>query len=187
MALRIFRRKRGDTLQPGRFTADVVRGLKTKPREYSGQYQQEPSPESGVIFNPNWWRYYKSRELPELDLVVISVDCSFKSAAQNDYVSIQKWGQVGPRSYLVDCETQHLGFTATKAAVKAMQRNGRRASTILIEDKANGSAIIEELKKDPDFGAAVIAIEPEGGKESRAHAASTDVEAGNVHLPEDAH
>jgi predicted phage terminase large subunit-like protein len=184
--MRVYRRKKGDILQSQRFPWPVVIGLKTKPREWSGQYQQQPSPESGIIFNPNWWKYYKSTEMPEFELVVISVDCAFKAKTQNDFVSIQKWGMVGARSYLIDCRTEHLGFAATKAGIKAMQQHGRPASTILIEDKANGSAVIEELKSDPDFGAAVIAIEPSGGKESRAHAASTDCEAGSVYLAEDA-
>jgi predicted phage terminase large subunit-like protein len=182
---RIFRRKRGDVLQPERFTSNEIRSLRSRPREFDGQYQQEPIPQSGVIFNPNWWKYFKSAEMPEFDLVVISVDCAFKAKTQNDFVSIQKWGMVGARSYLIDCRTEHLGFAATKAGIKAMQQHGRPASTILIEDKANGSAVIEELKGDPDFGAAVIAIEPSGGKESRAHAASTDCEAGSVYLAED--
>ncbi len=47
--------------------------------------------------------------------------------------------------------------------IRVLQQDGRHASVILGEDKANGSAIIEELKAD-DFGASVIAINPEGGK-----------------------
>lgn len=184
--MRVYRRKRGDVLQPARYPLPVVLGLKMKPREWSGQYQQEPVPSAGEIFDSSWWKYYKPKAAPEFDLVVLSVDCSFRATATADYVSIQKWGQVGPRSYLLDCRTEHLGFAATKAAIRAMQQEGRPASTVLVEARANGDAIIEELKNDPDFGAAVIAIEPEGGKESRAHAASTDIEAGNVYLPEDA-
>ena len=183
---RVVERERGDVLQPERFTPAVVQGLKRTSREWAGQYQQRPAPASGIIFQPNWWRYYKSIDaLPKFDQVAISVDCAFKSAAENDYVSIQKWGAVGPRSYLLECRTEHLGYTATKVAIKAMKAHGLRANVILIEDKANGSAVIEELRRE-DLGAALIAVNPEGGKESRAFAASADVEAGNVYLPEDA-
>jgi hypothetical protein len=66
-----------------------------------------------------------------------------------------------------------------------MNAHGLRANVLLIEDKANGSAVIEELSRE-DLGASVIAVNPEGGKESRAFAASADVEAGNVYLPENA-
>src|SRR5713101_2572692 len=183
---RVVERERGDVLQPERFTPAVVEGLKRKSREWAGQYQQRPAPASGIIFQPNWWRYYRSVDpRPKFDEVAISVDCAFKSAAENDYVSIQKWGAVGPRSYLLECRTEHLGYTATKVAIKAMKAHGLRANVILIEDKANGSAVIEELRRE-DLGAALIAVNPEGGKESRAYAASADCEAGNVFLPEDA-
>ncbi len=95
----------------------------------------------------------------------LSVDCSFRATSTSDYVCLQKWGQVSSRSYLLDCRTERLGFAATKAAIKVMQREGRPASAVLIEARANGDAIIEELKADPDFGAALVAVEPEGGKE----------------------
>jgi predicted phage terminase large subunit-like protein len=184
---RIFKRRRGDTLQPGRFTPAVVSALKMKSREFDGQYQQEPSPASGRIFNPNWWRLYKTKDLPEMEMVVLSVDCSFKAKSSSDYVSILKWGMLGVRSYLMDRKCEHLGFVATVAAIKMMQKDGRPASVILIEDKANGSAVVESLQADSDFGAAVIAIDPGGAdKVARANAASTDVEAGSVYLPEDA-
>jgi predicted phage terminase large subunit-like protein len=183
---RVVERTRGEVLQPERFTPGVVEGLKKKSREWAGQYQQRPAPNSGNIFQPDWWHYYRSGDsLPNFDQVAISVDCAFKSAVHNDYVSIQKWGAVGSRSYLLDCNTEHLGYTGTKVAIKAMNAHGRRASVILIEDKANGSAVIEELRRE-DLGASVIAVNPEGGKESRAYAASSDCEAGNVFLPEDA-
>ena len=183
--VRVVKRKRGDTLMPARFPQSVVAGLKAKAREWSGQYQQDPTPETGVIFNPAWWKFYRQTSAPEMELVVLSVDCSFKSGKEHDLVSIQKWGILGARSYLIEREAEHLGYVATKSVIRSMQ-HGRPASCILIEDKANGSAIVEELKSDPDFDAAVIAVNPHGDKKSRAFAASADVEAGNVYLPEGA-
>jgi predicted RNA-binding Zn-ribbon protein involved in translation (DUF1610 family) len=52
-----------------------------------------------------------------------------------------------------------------------------------VEDKANGTAVIETLKHEIS---GIIAVEPEGGKEARAHAVSAEVEAHNVYLPETA-
>jgi len=183
---RVHHRPRGDILLPERYSLSEIQGYKSHALVWSGQYQQQPCPTSGVIFNPSWWRYYKSSDgLPSFDRVVISVDCAFKAADENDFVGIQKWGAIGPRSYLLESRTEHLGYTATKAAIKAMNNHGLQAGTILIEDKANGSAVIEELQRE-DLGPNVIAISPEGGKESRAYAASADCEAGNVYLPEDA-
>jgi predicted phage terminase large subunit-like protein len=181
---RTYRRRRGDTLQPGRFTPEVVRALRMKSREFDGQYQQEPTPATGRIFNPNWWRLYK--DLPECELIVLSVDCSFKSKSTSDFVAIHKWGTLGVRSYLIERRTERMGYIQTKAAIKDMQSRGRPASVILIESAANGVAVIEELQADPDFGASVISIEPQGDKITRANAASADVEAGSIYLPEGA-
>jgi predicted phage terminase large subunit-like protein len=182
--VRTFKRKRGDVLMPMQFPANVVSALRTKSREFDGQYQQEPTPATGRIFNPNWWRLYK--ELPECELFVLSVDCSFKSKASSDFVAIHKWGTLGIRSYLVERRTERMGYIATKMAIKEMQSRGRPASVILIESAANGIAVIEELQADPDFGASVISIEPQGDKVTRANAASADVEGGSIYLPENA-
>ena len=52
----------------------------------------------------------------------------------------------------------------------------------LIEDKANGSAIIQSLRQEI---MGIIPVEPKGGKEARVEAVSDIVEAGNVYLPRD--
>jgi predicted phage terminase large subunit-like protein len=117
---------------------------------------------------------------------VLSVDCSFKSKSTSDFVAIHKYGVLGVRSYLIERRTERMGYIQTKAAIKEMQSRGRPASVILIESAANGIAVIEELQADPDFGAAVIAVEPQGDKITRANAASADVEASSIYLPENA-
>jgi predicted phage terminase large subunit-like protein len=56
-----------------------------------------------------------------------------------------------------------------------------KAHAKLIEDKANGPAVIAMLRHEVD---GLIAVNPEGGKEARANAVSPQIEAGNVYLPE---
>lgn len=50
----------------------------------------------------------------------------------------------------------------------------------LVEDKANGPAVIQMLRREIP---GLISINPVGGKVVRAQAVSPDVEAGNVYLP----
>lgn len=192
----VFKRLKGDILQPERCPPHVLENMKSKSREWAGQEQQEPAPSGGVVFRSDWWRYYPAgKHLPAFDQVVLSVDCAFKSAQDNDYVAIQKYGITGRHRILLWRRTEHLGYIATKAAIKADVRAQKvewccdpvpAADLVLIEDKANGPAIIEELRADPKFGIAIVAIKPTSSKDSRAYAASSDVEAGNVILPEDA-
>lgn len=54
-------------------------------------------------------------------------------------------------------------------------------NAILIEDKANGSAIIDVMRKKYNN---IIAVQPQGGKESRASAIAPLFEAGSVYLPD---
>jgi predicted phage terminase large subunit-like protein len=179
-------RPKGDVLQRDRFNRGAILGFKASALEWAGQYQQEPSPLTGEIIDPQDFKYYNPyHALPEFDLVVLSVDCAFKAAKHNDFVAIQKWGFIGRQAYLLEKDTRHLGYVQTKEAIKAMLARGVPASSILIEDRANGSAVIEEMKAE-DFGASVISVEPEGSKESRAHAAATDIHAGDVFLAEGA-
>lgn len=74
-----------------------------------------------------------------------------------------------------------MGFAATCVAIRAMRAQFPRARAILIEDKANGSAVIETLRKELT---GVIAINPQGGKVARAYAVQPEHEAGNLHLPD---
>ena len=74
-----------------------------------------------------------------------------------------------------------MDYPAFKAAVKEQAARHPRASFRLIEDKANGSAVLVELRTQVP---GLTAIEPEGGKISRAWAASADQSAGNCWLPD---
>jgi predicted phage terminase large subunit-like protein len=183
---RVVERKQGELLWEARFPHDVCESLKTDKMVWAGQYQQRPAPLSGIIFNPEGWMEWDA--LPQFDEVIVSVDCAFKALEDSDFVSVQAWGFIGPRSYLLARKTERMGYTATKMAIRSMlaDLNIRklRPSAVIIEDKANGSAVIEELSRET-LGCSVLAIEPEGGKIARAWACSADVEAHNVFLPKD--
>jgi predicted phage terminase large subunit-like protein len=193
---RIVERKKGSALQPERNTPEVLGALKKKSLVWACQYQQEPGPSTGILFQPKWWSYFqKNTPLPSFDIVALSVDCTFKDLDSSDYVAIQKWGGIGARSYLLDSVMEKLDFVGTKAFIKSMvpaQKVGwhlqelPKATHVLIEGTANGPAVISALKAENYEGAVVIEITPDGGKMSRAYGAQGDAEAGNVYLPEDA-
>ena len=54
------------------------------------------------------------------------------------------------------------------------------ANAKIVEDKANGPAIVDTLKKELT---GIIAISPQGSKIARAQAHAPDLEAGNFWLP----
>jgi predicted phage terminase large subunit-like protein len=73
-----------------------------------------------------------------------------------------------------------MDFPGTLTAVRAMTARWPLARAKLVEDKANGTAVVASLKKEIP---GLIAVDPQGGKVSRVVAVSPDVEAGNVYLP----
>lgn len=68
----------------------------------------------------------------------------------------------------------------TMLAFRNMFKKWPKSSRILVEDKANGSAVIQMMKHEIS---GLIPVNPEGGKEARAYAASAEIESGNVYLP----
>ena len=71
-------------------------------------------------------------------------------------------------------------FTDTLTAFQALVAKWPQANRKLVEDKANGTAVIDSLKsKIPG----IVPVTPHESKYARANAVSPFVEAGNVWLP----
>jgi predicted phage terminase large subunit-like protein len=148
--------------------------------QWSALYQQRPSPLGGGIFKRNDWQYYLQAPAA-FDDMLQSWDCAFKDKGSSDYVVGQVWGVKGSDKYLLDQVRDHLSFGATVNAIRVLSAKWPKAHTKLVEDKANGTAVIDTLKHEIS---GLIPVQPEGGKEARAHAVSCEVEAHNVYLPQ---
>lgn len=187
---RVVERTAGDVLQPQRFTASVVENLKRNSREWNGQYLQSPTIEQGGIIKRIWWKFYVRPGDPrpegclvlpdQFEEMAQSWDLSFKDSKTSDYVCGGVWGRVGAMKYLLDIFWERADFVATKKAVISMTARWPDAYAKWVEDKANGPAILAELKTEIS---GLISVEPQGSKEARLHAAAPDVESGNVVLP----
>ena len=86
----------------------------------------------------------------------------------------------GADIYLVDRVKAQLSFPDTLAAIRQTCRQYSSARTILVEDTANGPAVIDTLRHEIP---GIIAVQPQGDKVQRATACAPRVEAGNVYLP----
>lgn len=168
-------------MQPERIGEAEAAPLERQLGEYHrlAQLQQRPKHRGGVIFKRSDYRFWTV--LPVIDYWLMSVDCTFKDGQTNDHVAVQAWGLSGPRKILVKRIKERMSFSATCMAVRTMHASLPDCMAVLIEDKANGSAVIETLSKEV---AGVIAINPDGGKAARAYAMQPDHEAGNVWLPD---
>ena len=177
---RTFRRAPGDLLWSARDGREELAMQKRLlgSAGYSAQYQQRPVPAGGLIFNPTWLRSHD--ELPPMDEYLQSWDMSYKDTPGGSYVVGLVAGRKGPNVYLIARVKGQWAFTETIRQVEALCRRYPQATTILIEDAANGPAIIDVLSQK---FSGVIAVTPQGSKVARAQAVQPMLEAGNVSLP----
>lgn len=179
-----WRSEEGELLWPQMVTQEVLDSLKVDlgARVYAGQYQQRPSPAEGTIIKVEWLRYYT--EKPErFDLILQSWDCTFKDTKSSDFVVGQIWGKSKGLFYLIDMVRGRWDFPTTIAQIKALTARYPQASLKLIEDKANGSAVISTLKGSIP---GLVPVNPKDSKVSRLNAVSPVFESGNVLFPQNA-
>lgn len=198
------RQNDGDLLWPERYSREKIAQLKRELGAYgtSGQLQQMPSPATGGIFKREHWRYWQpaGMKLPDVpvrtesgtvyvspvdlparfDKQAQSWDCAFKASADNDNVAGQVWGCLGANKYLLDYSLDKMNITGTMDAILGFTGRWPGAIEKLIEDTANGPAVIQLLTNRV---AGLIAVSPAGGKLARAWSAQPEVESGNVYLP----
>ena len=149
-------------------------------RAWQALFQCSPRVEGGNLVRREWWKYYDPKEVSTFATTVISVDAAFKDKESNDYVAIQVWGKRGIDYYLRYSLNKHMDFPATLQTLRTLRSLFRDTTYILIEDKANGSAIIQTLQHE---FIGVIGITPKGGKVARVNAVSPVIESGHVFLP----
>ena len=177
-------RKTGEPLHAERYPLEALNRIRAAvgERDWAALYQQHPVPDGGGLFKEQWIQYYRQADLPsKFDKLVTSWDMTFKDGAGSDYVVGQVWGRAGAKFYLLDQVRGQMDFVKTKAAFVSLAEKWPHAVRKLVEDKANGPAIISELR---DKVAGIIPITPKESKEARAYAVSTLWEAHNVYIPD---
>ena len=180
------RSKEGELLWDNRFGEDEVADLEKRLGTYgaSGQLQQNPTPADGGMVKRTWWRRYRKADLPEdgFDEVIQSWDMSFKKTTDGSYVVGQVWGRKGANKYILDQMRERMSFPESLRAVRTMSAKWPIATLKLVENKANGPAIIDTLRTEIS---GLVAVNADISKEARVAAVSPQIEAGNVWAPED--
>lgn len=174
-------RKAGEALHPARYSIEALQKIQRAvgTRDWSALYQCRPVPQGGGMIKDAWITYYT--ELPaEFDKMVMSWDMTFKDNDHSDFVVGQVWGRKGPNYYLLDQVRGRWSFTDTLHHLLALCEKWPKCVRKLIEDKANGSAVIDVVRRKVH---GVIAVNPRDSKESRLNAVSTLFESHNVILP----
>jgi predicted phage terminase large subunit-like protein len=167
---------------------------------WQAQYQGDPVAASGDIFKREWWQRWTALPvtrdvdgrywLTGFDKVICSWDLTFKGvgvgagAAKTgdkiDWTVGQVWAKRGAHVFLVDQVRGQWEFPEQLRQVRALAEKWPQAVRKLVEDKANGSAVLSSLRSTvPGF----VPITPTESKVVRASVVAPFVEAGNVFVP----
>lgn len=160
-------------------------------RVWTAMYLGRPSPVEGGVLKRDWWKRYDfipwierpdgSRIVTGADEILMSWDMAFKDLEDSDFVVGQVWMRRGADAFLLEQVRGQWDFVRTCQELQDLAARWPQAVLKLVEDKANGTAVIASLKHTVP---GIVPEEPQGSKEARASAASPLVEAGNVWLPQ---
>lgn len=155
-------------------------------RTWNALYQGHPSAQNGNLFHDDWWQLYSRSDVrfSDFEFTLLSVDATFKKTDTSDMVSMQLWGLRQNHVWLYKLINKRMGFVETCNKIRAIVKEFPTIDQLVVEDKANGSAIIDTLHYI-DGMPPTVGVNPLGGKYSRAQATSTFVATGAVHIPND--
>lgn len=168
------------------------------PYVWAGLYQQRPSEPEGTILKRGWWQFYRREGdvlvLPDAALgrlgrvevgrlrVVQSWDLAVKDKQTSDFVVGQVWGALGEgHRFLLDQYRGRADFVETVKQMRVLRARWPQTAATYIEDKANGPAVISELREELS---GLVPHNPKGDKVQRAFGIQGDLQAGNLWLPE---
>ena len=171
------------------YTPERIKELQVNNYVFQAQYQQEPIMLGGGVFKLEWFAFYKDEKDIRYRKIFITADTAVKTKEWNDYTAIGVWGlTVNNKLRLLDYihgkfEIPELQSTMLNLWEKWKYGIGNcRCSEIVIEDKASGMQLIQQLRRIG--GLPIHAVKPDKDKLSRAYDAVPQIAAGNVELPE---
>jgi predicted phage terminase large subunit-like protein len=153
-------------------------------RIFAGLYQQRPSEEAGNIIKREWIQYYGGPtgvELPAVPATMHSWDMNFKKTRSGSYVAGTCWAEKDADIYLLDMRRGRWSYAEAKKELPSFLDAWALTNAILIEEAANGHAILSDLR---GVVRGLVPVSTGGlSKESRLELVAPLFEAGNVWLP----
>ncbi|MBK6914042.1 MAG: phage terminase large subunit [Ignavibacteriales bacterium] len=138
--------------------------------------------ESKGVIDSSWWKYYEREYILEKKVTAItqSWDTGFKDGEGNDYSVCTTWKTAEDGYYLIDMWRGRVEFPELKKhSIRLYELF--RPNEILIEDKASGQSLIQELQRETRLP--IKAVKVDKDKIARVHAITPLIEAGRVKLP----
>lgn len=150
---------KGELAFPARFPAWVVERDQKAMGSYAvaGQFQQAPAPRGGGIIKDEWWQQWgpddpRGLRFPPFDLVVAFYDGAYTTKEQNDPSALAVLGTFTatdtamPKVMLARCWSERLALHDAVVKIDETCRK-YRVSMLLVENKANGISVVQELHR----------------------------------------
>jgi predicted phage terminase large subunit-like protein len=174
-------RKEGEALWTERYPVPVLAEIRAAigTAAWTSLYQQRPSAAEGQIFKRDWFERYSTP--PEsFTRIIQSWDTAFKSGRENDFSVCTTWGEAKTGYYLLHLWRARVEFPELKRKVEELAGLWT-PSAVLVEDKASGQSLLQELKAETLLPIRPIRVDSD--KVARAQAVTPLLEAGRVFIP----
>jgi predicted phage terminase large subunit-like protein len=185
----------GEALWPEFWPLEVLLDIKetSSTRDWEAVYQGRPTADEGGILKRHWWQRWSRSEPPPIEHVVLSLDTAFSEKDSADFSAATVWGYFrskdteddtkSPKVYdniiLLDAWQGRVDFPDLRAQCKALIKK-HEPDTVLIEKKASGQSLIQELRRQ---GIPVVAYTPDRDKVARAYSVQSIFESDCVWAP----
>ena len=137
--------------------------------------------DSEAIIKRDWFNICNEFELRGklITGVYQSWDTAFKKNEENDYSVCTTWNVTKEGYWLMDVFRERVEFPELKRKVKELYER-HKPYNVLIEDKASGQSLIQELERETRIP--IKKINPDKDKIARVHAVTPLIESGRVNL-----
>jgi predicted phage terminase large subunit-like protein len=138
--------------------------------------------ETSGIIKSDWWRYFEPESIYKQRIlkIVQSWDTAFKDKETNDFSVCTTWIVGLSGYYLIDMWRDRIEFPELKRKCSELYEI-HSPNEVLIEDKASGQSLIQELERETKLPVKPIKVDSD--KIARVHAVTPLIEAGKVYLP----
>jgi predicted phage terminase large subunit-like protein len=170
-------REDGESICPERLPVSEIEKYKSDPFTYNAQYLQVPLDDVGKMFKKDQIQFSLTRPATNAMRLVISVDAAGKGDIGNDFNAIAVCGRIGPKYYVLEVLNFHADISLLMAKIKEVRKRWGNTTPVLIENKSNGLAAIQLLRKEMS---GILEATPTKDKVERAIVVKYLFDAGDV-------
>lgn len=178
-----------ELLWPDRYPPAAIERLKTElgSYDYAAQFQQRPAPAAGGILKAHWFGVYAAPQ-PRYHGLIQTWDTAIKLGDGHDYSAGLTLGIATDGYDVLDVWRDRVDYLGLKQAVRDQAtlwtaRYPGIPFSLLIEDKASGASLIQELAKTTRLPILPVSDNRPDAKRLRAIECTPTLEAGRVRLP----